>query len=543
MRRASGAALGLLLLVASCAYFNALYNARRLFREAEDAAREGRQALADQKYRESIEKAAKSLRIDDDGRWADDALYLIGRAHFERGDGPSARAALGRVLERSRDGELRAGALAHLGAVDVAAGRPDLALPRLDAAIEALGSGELRARAFLWRARARFAAGDATEAWEDLDRAGREAGAHLAVKVELERLARAIAARDSLRAAVAAASLVARPEAQYWADSLRRMLDRTAAEWAPEPAFRLLAGLERAPWPAEPRERLLLNRALLAARLGDTARARDDAEKVARGVSRLADQARIFLARLRLAQVERVDELGEARALLLPAIAAQEARSLLEAIKRVGLLVERAGATGQTLALFSAAELARDTLGSPALARRLFLAYADNEEEAPWAGKAVLAALELTSAPEQRAALHRRLENLGANVYVEVARGSDGRAREFQVAEQRLEGVLAALRRQVDAEAQQRDVGVRQAAALLDSLNAREERQEVRRRLRLARGDSALLDSLRVDSLRRDSLRRDSMRADSVRRADSLGVDTLFQRLLRDTTRTGRPPR
>ncbi|MBI4539546.1 MAG: hypothetical protein HY704_08565 [Gemmatimonadetes bacterium] len=539
MRPRMGALVSFILLLPACAYFNALYNARRLFREAEGAARQGQQALAAQKYGESIEKAAKSLRIDDDGRWADDALYLIGRAHFERGDWPAARAALSRALERSGDAGLRAGARAFVGAVDLASGRPDLAVARLDSAVAELDSGELKARTLLWRSRARFALADGAGAWHDLDGAARAAPPHLAVIVQLERLGRAVAAGDSLQARAAVASLLGRAEGRYWADSLRGALSRMAAEWGPGPAFRVLEGLERGAWPASSRDRLLLDRAGLAARLGDTARAVTDADRVAGAGGPLADEARVLLARVRLAGLEQVEELGDARAILLPAIASQEARTLLDAIRRVGLLVEYAG-DGETLALLAAAELARDTLESRRLARRLFLAYQEHEGGTPWAGKALLAALDLSEEPDERAEVRKRMDALSENVYVEVASGSEGRGREFQAAEQRLEGVLAAIRRQVDAEAQRRDVAVRQAAASLDSLGAREERTEARRRLRLLR-DSAVADSLREDSLRADSLRRDSIRADSAR-ADSLGVDTLFRRLFRDTTRTRRPP-
>lgn len=530
--------LGLGLLLSSCAYFNALYNARRLFREAERANRRGEQAFARQKYQESIEKAAKSLRIDGAGRWADDALYLIGRAHFERGDWPAAQAALTRSLEMTGDAALAAGVRAYLGAVDVAAGRLEAGLARLDSALAALPAGDLRARTYVWRARAHFAAGGGVAGWQDLDRAAREASPELAVQVNLERLARGIEAQDTARAAAAAALILGRSEGEPWADSLRRVVRRAALEWGPGPALRLLARLEAAPWSGTARDQLLLDRARVAAELGDTTRAVADAEQVASmGVGRLADDARVLLARMRLAGVEGVNELGEVRGLLLPAIGSAEARTLLEAMKRLGLLVERGGAAGQGVALFAAAELARDTLGSPHLARRLFLAYADAEPEAPWAGKALLAALELVQDPEERAALEERMAAHEENVYVQVAGGARDGAREFQAVELRLQGVLAAILRQVGLEAERRDVAVRRAADVLDSLSAREERLADRRRLRR---DSAYLDSLRADSLRRDSLRRDSIRADSAR-ADSLGVDTLFRRLFRDTTRT-RPP-
>src|SRR5690606_8159917 len=71
MRRAVPLAVVGALGLSACAYFNALYNAKRLFAEAEAAAAKGQASVADASYSQAIEKAAKSLRKDPDGRWAD----------------------------------------------------------------------------------------------------------------------------------------------------------------------------------------------------------------------------------------------------------------------------------------------------------------------------------------------------------------------------------------------------------------------------------------------------------------------------------------
>src|SRR5690606_2069703 len=75
-------ALSALLLVGGCGYFNSLYNANRRFADAERAAQNGDRARANREYLEAIERAAVSYRRYPDGRWADDALLLIGRARF-----------------------------------------------------------------------------------------------------------------------------------------------------------------------------------------------------------------------------------------------------------------------------------------------------------------------------------------------------------------------------------------------------------------------------------------------------------------------------
>ncbi|MFA4948816.1 MAG: tetratricopeptide repeat protein [Candidatus Krumholzibacteriia bacterium] len=65
----------------SCAYFNTLYNARRVYREAEKvgvsetAAREQRE-----KYKEVVKKCAQMMQDYPKSRWIDDAMFLMGTA-------------------------------------------------------------------------------------------------------------------------------------------------------------------------------------------------------------------------------------------------------------------------------------------------------------------------------------------------------------------------------------------------------------------------------------------------------------------------------
>lgn len=589
------AAIGL----STCAYFNALYNAQRIFGEAEASARRGETLTADGRYRDAIEKAAKSFRTDRDGRWADDALFLIGRAHFEREAYGEARGALSRAMELTDDDGLRNGARAFLGATDVRTGDVARGLARLDSAIAALDEGELRARAHLWRARARFTRGDEEGAFADLDRAAR-GPVRAAVSAELDRLRRAFAVRDSVRARAAAAHLISLYDARFWADSVRRTLESGAEEWGPRPVYATLAGAEESPWPPRERYELLLLRARLGWRVGDTAAAVADAGTVAdEGVGRVASRARVLRARWRLGSVSSLEELEEVRGTLLGAIADREARNLLETIKKVGILVERARSGGQDLALFVAAEMARDVLGAPELARDLFLVYARGDRSTPWEGKALLAALELTDDPGLRSEIEERLRAKPENVYVQMAFPStDGGAdadRAFMLVERRLETVLEGIRAQADLAAKKEDVAVQRAAAQLDSLRRRQLTDSllalesvpdsVRNRClsldslltradttrgdamlnECLRGDTLALDSLRVDSLRLfclrldsvsveteavdslvarclrgDTLAADSLRPDSLRR-EGLSLDSLFRRLPPDTAGGGPP--
>lgn len=515
------------LALAACAYFNALYNARRAFADAERAAARGDLGTAQNAYATSIEKAAKSLRRDPDGRWADDALYLIGRAHFARGDDPKAIAALHRLLASTHDPDLRAGAHAYLGAATLRLARPPEAAAHLDSAILDLqdDDGSLAAFAHLWRARARFTLGQDTTAWDDLDRAARQNGP-TGREARLEAARRAILdANDPARATTAFAALLRDKDAHRAADSLRQLTLHAAQRWDPATARRLLEPAAHAPWPRAARELLLLHRARLAALAGDTATATAEAHTIAtRATGTVADEARVLLARWQLASASELDHLEHARTLLLPALANPEARTLLQTIRMIAVLLERARAGGQPLALFAAAELARDQLGAPALARTLFTTYAELDPQAPWAAKAILAALTLEPPTRQADSLRQRLATYPDNAYLTH---HDDHA--FQDAEERLAQTLTTLLQHASIEAQQRDAPIVRAAALLDSARAAARADT----LRLA--CTTLLDSLRLRGIRADSVRAACLRGQHARIDSLLRIDTL--RLRPDSAR------
>lgn len=76
----------LLVLFFNCTYYNTFYNAKRSFKEGEKS-QKGlpagvKSTAANQKYEEAIKKASKVLTFHPKSRWADDALFLIGRAYY-----------------------------------------------------------------------------------------------------------------------------------------------------------------------------------------------------------------------------------------------------------------------------------------------------------------------------------------------------------------------------------------------------------------------------------------------------------------------------
>ncbi len=74
------------LLLLSCTYYNTFYNAKRAFKEGEKAQKNlvrGKKSTAGNKnYEEAIKKASKVLTFHPKSKWADDALFLIGRAYY-----------------------------------------------------------------------------------------------------------------------------------------------------------------------------------------------------------------------------------------------------------------------------------------------------------------------------------------------------------------------------------------------------------------------------------------------------------------------------
>jgi len=70
----------------SCTYYNTFYNAKRSFKEGENAQKRSasgaKSSAADKKYEEAIKKASKVLTFHPKSKWVDDALFLIGRAYY-----------------------------------------------------------------------------------------------------------------------------------------------------------------------------------------------------------------------------------------------------------------------------------------------------------------------------------------------------------------------------------------------------------------------------------------------------------------------------
>jgi tetratricopeptide (TPR) repeat protein len=405
-----------------CAYFNALYNAEREFDDAERYAANGERSRADQGYLRSAQKAAKSFEQDPEGRWADDALYLLGRAHFRRRSFPEAQATLRRLLTITEDEEIRAGARALLGATELRLGETEAALGHLEAVLAAGGlPRDTRALALLWRGRAYGAAGRTEDAWADLSAAA-ELGGPTEREARMEAVRASVLTGDEARVGPVTAALVAAGYADALADSLFLLADSADALWGAAFAGALLEPLDAAPWPDDRRSALFMTRAELAASAGDTARAIAHAlEAATRSSGPSAVRARLAAAVWTLATSGEVDDLRQVRAILLPALATDSARGLVRQIEIVGLLVETGLGSNQPMALFTAGEIARLDLRAPGIARAIFLGQAERNPRSPWAMKATLAAAQLEPTPDQQSRIRTLLAGAPDDPYVAAA--------------------------------------------------------------------------------------------------------------------------
>src|SRR5690606_29947929 len=281
--------------------------------------------------------------------------YLIGRAHFARGDYRQATAALERLVRGTDDDGILTGAFAYLGAAAVRLGEPAAALPRLHSAVVRAGDrGDLAAFAPLWRARARFALADEAAAWSDIEAAAAVDGV-MGREARLEWAARAVQLDQPDRAAAAFAALFRDKDAHHVADSVEALATRAGQRWGGARTGALLDAVNGSAWPSAARDALRLRRAELLAAAGDSAEAQREVRTLAdRAAGATADRARVVLARWALASAEDMADLDEIRHLLLPAIADAEARRLLQALKALAILVEFPAEIGQPLALFAA---------------------------------------------------------------------------------------------------------------------------------------------------------------------------------------------
>lgn len=109
-----------------CAYFNTLYNAKAKFAEAQEIkyrADPDRLEISLQErnlYDDAIEKAARVVKFYENSKWVDDALLLMGRAAFEKGDYSTALRKFDEILTFYPESNLMAQTLLWQGRTRIA---------------------------------------------------------------------------------------------------------------------------------------------------------------------------------------------------------------------------------------------------------------------------------------------------------------------------------------------------------------------------------------------------------------------------------------
>lgn len=414
---------------------------------------------------------------------------------------------------------MRSAAHAYSGAAAFRLASAGEAIAHLDSAAAHVERGsQLFGFTRLWRARAYAASGDVTAAWRDLDEVTSPDDAEFQ-SVQLERAVLAIASADTARAASALGGLIASRDARRNIDTLAHLAYRAADAFGPAPVRAML--VPRGDWAAPARDSLLLIRAGIADAYGDTINGnRDLTELAARASTNTASAARVLLAQSRLRAVRSYEQLGDIRALLLAAITNVQAQQLIRSIRLVDVLVRRSAETGQPLGLFAAAEIARDELHAPTMARELFITFADVGKQTPWAGKALLAAIALSPNASDADDLRARMSALAANPYTTVIRGDEALAA-YEVAEDRLDRSITALKSEAHQLAQQQETGVNRMLFALDSVRLAARADTVRTSCGL------LIDTTAITGIRADSVRSACLRSDPELVASYLKIDTM----------------
>ena len=374
----------LLLALTGCAYFNGIYNARDAARDAERHERAGREAEARAAWLRSAASAESVLVRHADDRWSVEALFLAGRGLALGARCDRALPLLERYLA---GGERETGQRA---AASLAVGRCLLEEGRAADALAVLAplaaSGAAGVDAARWAARAALA----------LERDA-DAARFLAALPEGERqwetLDAALARGDHARAESLLVLRAAAGDASRDVPTALRLLWDAGRH---EGARRIVAAYEAAG--AEPtrlgRARLVLAELLAAADEDVAARALLMRARAGTADSAVDAEAS---ARLALLALRDVDSRTDAEAIVERARAAAAGTALHSRLERAALLLRILDARTDTAgaALFLAAEVARDSLRAPRLARGYLERILEQRPPPILAPKALLAAAAL----------------------------------------------------------------------------------------------------------------------------------------------------
>lgn len=388
MTRGRSLALALVTVSAvGCVYYNAMWSAERLARDARRFEAQGQVAQAKLTWGRAAVKAESVLVRHPRSGWADDALVLQGEGLARSGACTAAAGPLARALTVVSEEQLRDRAAIAAAECMLVLGKPREAGRLL---VPVLGSQDdsRRSRAAYLAGRAAFASGDPGSAGELFARSQMSAAGPARI--------RALLAAGQTEAATALVDSVARRNGDEagWLEVMDE-LGRTVG--APATADALDRLLARGRLPAGARARLLLadGERLQAERLVDRAAARYEAVAALVPDSVESGQARIRGVLLQISLLREPADIDSVAGRLERLAPGLRGAALVESqALRLQLEAIRSG-DGSEMREFRAAELARDSLAAPMLAASLFLRFAARYPASLFAPKALIAARQL----------------------------------------------------------------------------------------------------------------------------------------------------
>ncbi len=149
-------------LTGSCAYYNTFFNAEQYFKSArlKKEAAKGREQIprdAKKNFQKAIEKSWKVINLyGDSSSWADDALFLIGKSHYELEEYDKAREIFEQFAQKYINSEWLPDSKLWLGKAYLKLGENEKALERFSAILAGDSDDDLKAEAHLYLAHLYF---------------------------------------------------------------------------------------------------------------------------------------------------------------------------------------------------------------------------------------------------------------------------------------------------------------------------------------------------------------------------------------------------
>jgi hypothetical protein len=419
--------LCLLVLLGACAYYNGMYNTKRLAGRARKAEREGRSFEATSLWGQVAVKAESVVIRHPSEKWSNEARLLHGTALVKLNDCSRALRPLEGVMTTARTPELVEEAALLVGACRLREGDADGATAAYARLLDS-HAADRRALARYQHGRALRLGGRFEEALAELSTSShpRARGERAAALAGLGRLADALPLADSLlaeRDSLAPWDSLLALVAEHDAEAASALTDRVATAPGLSPALRARLVLEEGrrwsePDPARSEQRLR------------------QADSLGRDTP-VQSEARLEQGRLMVSRAASLPELRQA-AFSLEDASDESGRydagrvQLGTTAQRVALYADStsAGVPQGDLRLFLAGELARDSLGAARFAAAQFRRVAKEWPQSPFAPKAMLALIPLDpqAADSLRNAL---LTYYPENPYVAMAQGGDSPAYEI----------------------------------------------------------------------------------------------------------------